>query len=108
MHLSRRGIPWLSDGVRRYRRILCLFACLGVIAWTLLFATHLHDHEAESRSHAPVCALCLAMPAAAPPPAQLLVAAPQCATGPAAVAADLPQPASGAPSAYLSRGPPRA
>ncbi len=94
----------------RLRRGIALLACIGVLGWTLLSATHWHDHaEAGSGQHSVAdCVLCLGSPAGAAPPALSMPGlAPPQHGAPIAGAAPSAR-VSPAPSAYRSRAPPAA
>jgi len=95
-------------GATRLRRGVSLLACLAVFSWTLLSATHLHDHADEgTRGDAgPACELCIGMPTGATPPQHSIFTGllPRVS---ATLTADSPvAPSAGVPSSYLSRGPP--
>jgi hypothetical protein len=96
-------------GAWRLRRGLVLLACVFVLGWTLLSATHWHgSRDAASRGEGAACALCLAMPTGAAPPQQhVLHAPPPVAVWARALPAP-PAPATGSASAYQSRAPPAA
>ncbi|MFO7325653.1 MAG: hypothetical protein DIU62_008040 [Pseudomonadota bacterium] len=95
-------------GMHRLRRMVALVACIGVLGWSVLAATHRHDASDAGSTHpgGPHCVLCLGSPSGAtppqfpvahflPPPPALAVAPPVARAAPAAPVA-----------AYLSRGPP--
>lgn len=95
-------------GARRLRHGLALLACLGVLGWTLLYATHWHEPESAGSGQHPAaeCLLCLATPAGATPPAHALL---QLLPPPAALVACAPAPrvhGNFRPSSYQSRAPP--
>jgi hypothetical protein len=106
MRLPWYDIPRMLGEMRRIRRALSVAACLGVVAWMLLFATHFHGPDAEPRTQTSVCVLCLSMPAGAAPPAQIHIPALFGAIGPPVEATALSPQASRPFLAYLSRGPP--
>lgn len=94
----------------RLRRGIALLACVGVLGWALLSATHWHEpSDLTSGQHgAAECVLCLGSATAATPPELAIVhLLPPSAAVPAAVAA--PRAALvAAPSSYQSRAPPAA
>lgn len=95
---------------RRLRRGVALLVCLAVVSWTLLSATHSHDHDdGGSRGHAAAeCVLCLAVPTGAAPPQQSAFVAQAPLVGVAAGSAPPAVPAEEPPSSYRSRAPPAA
>jgi hypothetical protein len=104
------GSPMLLStlaGMRRLRRGVVLAACLGVLGWLLLAATHRHDiTDAPQHQGGQHCLLCLGSPTGAAPPVLPVVLLP-----PPPLAPPLVPPAArvvvAAPlSSYLSRGPP--
>jgi hypothetical protein len=92
----------------RLRRGVALLACIGVLGWTLLLATHWHDpaETGPSDRGGQHCVLCLAKPAGAAPPEVAGLRLPP----PSLVAVALPamvHPALAAPvPPYFVRGPP--
>lgn len=97
----------LLNALRRMRRAVSLVACVAVLGWTLLSATHLHDHEAGAgNDRGADCALCLAMPAGAAPPADLVLSVAPPPTATVAAFQRIPAAAAGSVASYLSRGPP--
>lgn len=111
--MNRAPRPLLLSTLARMQRLtrgVALLACLGVLGWTLLAATHWHDAaDNGSRSHGSECVLCLGTSAGAAPPPHSIV---QLAWPPPrtlAVAAIQPRALPSAPqSAYQSRAPPAA
>src|SRR5690606_24472317 len=58
-------------GAKRLRRGVALLACVGILGWTLLAATHWHDPfegGGPSQHEAAPCLLCLGTATGAPPP----------------------------------------
>ena len=58
-------------GAKRLRRGVALLACVGILGWTLLAATHWHDPfegGGPSQHEAAQCLLCLGTATGAPPP----------------------------------------
>lgn len=96
--------------LHRMRRGIALLACLGVLGWALLSATHFHDpEEAGTAQHgAAECVLCLGSATGAAPPAALVLALLPPAQVAPTVQGDVPSPASATPSSYRSRAPPAA
>lgn len=95
---------------RRLRRGVALLACLAVVSWTLLAATHWHDHDdAGTGGHAAAeCVLCLGVPTGAAPPQHSIFVALATQAGAASSAAPPAIPAEEPPSSYRSRAPPAA
>ncbi len=95
---------------KRLRRGVALLACVGVLGWALLSATHWHDPaDRDAGQHgAAECVLCLGSATGATPPAHAvlrLLPPPQTTR---VVAAAAPSPLSAPPSSYQSRAPPAA
>lgn len=107
---TRRVLLSALASAKRLRRGAALLACIGVLGWTLLSATHWHDlaDTGSSQHGAAECVLCLGTATGAtppehsllhllPPPVAMLVAD----TAPRA-------PVCAALSSYQSRAPPAA
>lgn len=106
--VSRTALLSTLAGAKRLRRGVALLACMAIISWTLLSATHSHDHDdAGTRGHATAdCVLCLGMPTGATPPQYSIFRALQLQAGATLLPESPVALVAGAPSAYLSRGPP--
>lgn len=106
---TRHALLSALTSARRLRRGVALLACVGVLGWTLLTATHWHGEAESSRQHGVAeCVLCLGMVAGAAPPAPSLLQ-----LLPPPVALRLPEAAPWALlstplPAYRSRAPPTA
>jgi len=109
-HVSRHLLLSTLAGARRLRRGVALLACVGVLGWALLSATHWHDHDERAPGQHSVteCVLCLGSATGATPPAlAILRLQPPLRVTP--VAALVPRAlASPPPSSYQSRAPPAA
>lgn len=109
MSTTRHALLSALAGAKRLRRGVALLACVGVLGWTFLAATHWHDETDSSRQHGVAeCVLCLGMVAgAAPPEHSVLHLLPPLVAMPV-VDAPLRAPLSAPLSAYQSRAPPAA
>lgn len=94
----------------RLRRGVALLACLGVLGWALLSATHWHEPaDSTSGKHgAAECVLCLGTATAATPPAHAILRLLPPAAAVRVAEAALRAPLTAAPSSYQSRAPPAA
>jgi hypothetical protein len=107
--LPRQASLAALAGARRLRRGVALLACLGVLAWTLVSATHWHDEAAgNAGGHTAECVLCHGTPAGAAPPQQSILHAPPPPRVLAAAPLARPAPLAGPLSSYRSRAPPAA
>lgn len=94
----------------RLRRGVALLACVGVLGWALLSATHWHDPaDRDAGQHgAAECVLCLGSAAGATPPEQLVLRLLPPPRTMLVVASAAAAPLSPPPSSYQSRAPPTA